>query len=278
MPTTRRLLTALLAALFFCGLSALRVEGAEDDPVTPEQLKEAVINVQRAEYEFVKASIELEQLRGRDKVAHLQEHLEKIKSSLAEKGVLVEDNDTFVQKWLVLGPIPVDEKVNEHDEEHCKSMLDRLYVPADARPKLDDTAKIDGTEFSWKDVPVDEYYVDLAKFAEDASKKSENAAYLGVVYVTCEAEQTEVKLAIGSDDDSVWRLNGTEVIRAYEGRGVDKDQNTAENLTLKKGVNVLAFTVLNGEGGSAAAARFLDKDNHNLTGVTYSTQPPETAN
>jgi hypothetical protein len=271
MPTTPRLLAVFAGAMILCGGSVLR---AEDDPVTPEQLKEAETNVQRAEYEFVKASIELEQLRSRDKVAHLQERLEKIKSALAEKGVAVEDNDTFIQKWLVLGPIPVDEKVGEHNEESCKAMLDRLYVSAEARPKMDDTAKIDSQELTWTEADVDEYYVDLAKFAEDKSKNSENAAFLGIVYVSSEDERNDVKLAIGSDDDSVWRLNGTEVIRAYEGRGVDKDQNTAENLTLRKGINVLTFTVLNGDGGCAAAARLLDKENHPLKGVAYSTAMP----
>ena len=101
-----------------------------------------------------------------------------------------------------------------------------------------------------------------------------HAAYLGVAYITTEDEVTGVKLSIGSDDDSVWRLNGEEVIRAYNGRGVEKDQDSANDLTLKQGVNVLSFTVLNGEGPTAAAARFVDENGNPIKGLKVSLTPP----
>ena len=56
---------------------------------------------------------------------------------------------------------------------------------------------------------------------------------------------------------------------------VGKDENTAEDLTLKKGANVLRFTVLNGGNPMAAAARFLDKDGNVLKGITFAVVPPE---
>ena len=35
-----------------------------------------------------------------------------------------------------------------HDEDSCKEMLDRLYVPADATPRADDKATVDGKELT----------------------------------------------------------------------------------------------------------------------------------
>ena len=113
------------------------------------------------------------------------------------------------------------------------------------------------------------------KVAADASAEPEHAAFLGVVYIMSEHDAAGVKLSIGSDDDSVWRLNGREVIRAYEGRPVDKDQNQSDDLMLKKGVNVLTFTVLNGDGDCGAAARFLTSDGEPVPGLTASLTPPK---
>ena len=73
----------------------------------------------------------------------------------------------------------------------------------------------------------------------------------------------------------MWRLNGKEVIRVYEGRAIDKDQDKSKPLTLKKGVNVLSFAVINGDGPAGAAARFLDKSGNPVKNLTISLTPPE---
>ena len=82
----------------------------------------------------------------------------------------------------------------------------------------------------------------------------------------------EVTLAIGSDDDSLWRVNGQEVIRVYAGRAVDKDQDKSKPLTLKQGPNVIHFVLINGD--ARVAARFLDKDSNPIKGLTVSLTPP----
>ena len=146
-------------------------------------------------------------------------------------------------------------KFSNHDEESNKEFLDRHYVPARTTPRDGDKANIDDADLTWDHRSgASEYFVDLAKVAADQQLDAEHAAYLGVAYITSDEEVANVKLSIGSDDDSVWRLNGKEVIRSYNGRGIDKDQDSAEELTLKQGVNVLTFTVLNGDGPTAAAA------------------------
>ena len=185
------------------------------------------------------------------------------------------DAEGFIRNWLVLGPIHLDEKVGNHDEASCKEFLDRQYVPADGKPKEGDKETIDGMEYNWKPLEADDYFLDLAKFAADDGKDATNAALVGIVYVTSAEEVAAVKLAIGSDDDSLWRLNEAEVIRVYASRFIGKDENVAENLTLKKGVNVLRFTVLNGGNPCAAAARFFDVEGKPIKGLKYSVTPPE---
>jgi hypothetical protein len=237
-----------------------------------EQAPASDVKTTEAEIESIAAQIEEEKLRSARRIAELEDQLTEAREQLST--ITGTDGQGFIRNWLILGPVRVDEKVSNHDEESNKELLDRSYVPQQATPKDGDSATIDDAELTWKAVRSDDYFVDLAKVAAEQELDAEQSAYLGVAYITSEEEVTGVKLSIGSDDDSVWRLNGTEVIRSYGGRGVDKDQDAAEELTLKQGVNVLTFTVLNGQGPTAAAAHFVDEDGNPIRGLKVSLTPP----
>ncbi len=272
-PLRLRTAAITLAVLMSpCIYPCLAAEPTEN--ITAAQVREARVHVKQAEVDLIRAHLDLKQLEGQRDVERLQEQLHTAEAALAELNKAAAQADGFVMKWLVLGPVALDEKVSNHDEASCKDFLDRQYIPADATPNDGDKTTIDNAELTWKTVEAEDYYIDLAKMADDAGKDPEHAAFVGIVYVISDEELAGVKIAVGSDDDSVWRLNGKEILRAYEGRDVQKDQQTADNLTLKKGVNVLSFTVLNGDGASAAAARVLDKDDNVPKGVTYGLKPP----
>src|SRR5207237_9502498 len=102
----------------------------------------------------------------------------------------------------------------------------------------------------------------------------EQVIFLRVAYSVADKYIDNVKLSIGSDDSSVWKLNGKEVIRVYAGRDCEKDTDKSQSLTLKKGVNVLEFAVTQGDGPTAAVARFLDKDDKPLKDITIGLTPP----
>jgi hypothetical protein len=230
------------------------------------------LKAREAEIDTIAAQIEQERIDSAKRIADLENQLNEARQQLA--AITATDSEGFIRNWLVLGPIHVDEKVSNHDEESNKDLLDRQYMPAASTPTDGDKLTVDETELTWTATKSPDYFVDLAKLAFDQELDGEHAAYLGVAYITSEEEVTGVKLCIGSDDDSVWRLNGKEVIRSYTGRGVDKDQDSADDLTLKQGVNVLTFTVLNGEGPSSAAARFVDEDGNPVRGLKVSLTPP----
>lgn len=243
--------------------------------VSDEQLATAEARAKEAEIAYLAATLKLEQLRTQRRVAELSLKLNDAQSTLTTLTSI--DAEGFIKKWLVAGPIHLDEKVSNHDEESNKDYLDREYVPAEQSPKEGDTFKIDDVELTWKSAEIGDFAVELNKIAEEEGADAEHAAYLGTAYIIADEQIDGVKLSVGSDDDSVWRLNGEEVIRAYGGRGIDKDQNEAEELTLKKGVNTLSFTVLNGEGPAAAAARFVDEDGNPVRGIKVTTTPPTEA-
>jgi hypothetical protein len=186
------------------------------------------------------------------------------------------DDEGFIRNFLVLAPIKLDAKVANHDEASCRPYLDREYCPGQktATPREGDPATIDGVPLAWTALAAEDFSTDLTQVAADAGKDAGHTAALGVIYVTSPREMSNVKLSIGSDDDSAWRLNGKEIIRFYGGRAIAKDQNKSDPQTLRQGINTLMFVVLNGDGPTAAAARFIDKDGNAVRELTVSLTPP----
>jgi len=187
------------------------------------------------------------------------------------------DDEGFIRNWVLLEPIALGDTANNHEEDTQKPMFNKQYFDGqkDGMPQDGDKVKVEGKDVTWHAHAAGDYAIDFEKIAADASKEPTNAMYFGVAYIMSPEQKDGVKLAIGSDDSSVWWLNGSEVIRVYSGRGVDKDQDQAENLTLKKGLNVLRFAVINGDGPAGACARFLDKGGSPLKEITILGAPPK---
>jgi hypothetical protein len=187
------------------------------------------------------------------------------------------DDEGFIRNWVLLEPIALGDTAATHEEDTQKPMFNKQYFEGqkDGMPQDGEKVKVDGKDAIWHAHTASDYAIDFEKIAADASKEPTNAMYFGVAYILSTDQKDGVKLAIGSDDSSVWWLNGNEVIRVYSGRGVDKDQDQAENLTLKKGLNVLHFAVINGDGPAGACARFLDKGGNPVKEITILGGPPK---
>jgi len=192
----------------------------------------------------------------------------------ADAGKTYKPNDEgFIVNWLVLDPIKLPEAAATHEEDSQKEFLNKEFFKGqkEATPKDGDKVTVDGKERAWHARPTDDDALSFEDFADDIT----NSLFMGVAYIICDNDMPDVKLAIGSDDSSMWMLNGKEVIRVYEGRAVDKDQNTSPALSLRKGMNVLCFAVINGDGPAGACARFVDKDGNPIKSFTVSLTPPE---
>jgi len=178
------------------------------------------------------------------------------------------DDEGFIRNWLVLDGIQLDEKAANHDEDNQKEFFTKEQWAGQkaAKPKDGDKVKVGNSELKWKATQYDD---SLCAFPEQ-----DNTMYIAVTYIMCDADMDGVKLKIGSDDSSIWLLNGKEIIRVFSGRGVEKDQDTSGAVKLTKGCNVLMGQVINGGGPTGMCARFVDKDDKPVKNVTISLTPP----
>ena len=178
------------------------------------------------------------------------------------------DDEGFIRNWLVLDAIQLDEKAGNHDEDNQKDFFTKEQWAGQkaCKPKEGDKAKVGNSELKWKAVQVDDFKVE--------PEAQDNSMYIAVAYIVCENDVPDVKLKIGSDDRSIWLLNGKEIVRVFSGRGVDKDQDTSGAVKLNKGCNVLMGQTINGGGPTGFCARFCDKEDKAVKNVTISLTPP----
>ena len=167
------------------------------------------------------------------------------------------DDEGFIQRWLVLAPIPLAENQSGADA------LDKEQVKDEAKlkPKAGDKVKVGDKELTWKEHACKEHLLD---FNGLLGGQTEDSVAYAVTYIVAPDEMKGVKMKTGSDDQVKVYLNGKEVFKHAEARPADKDQDTTE-VTLKKGVNVLVVKVVNEKVDWSFCVRFTDKDDKPLT-------------
>lgn len=178
------------------------------------------------------------------------------------------DDQGFIRHWLVLGPIALGPQAGDHTEASQRPFFDREWVPNQkgVQPRHNDKVAVNGQEISWQMTDSENLVLDFGA--------ADNSLHLAAAYVVAEAEMPDLTLAIGSDDSSIWWLNGQEVIRVYAGRGYGPDQDrSAKPVALRKGGNVLLAGVINGGGPTGLCARFLDKAGNPVKGIAAGGSP-----
>jgi hypothetical protein len=180
----------------------------------------------------------------------------------------VPDANGFMQRWLILEPIPVSGQT----ESIVRAAVKTEYFPDQFTVIPHDGGKvtIGDKELIWHAIDTNDYNLNLNYFAKAFGKTSDNALFWAVTIVNCPQDMPGVRLAIGSNAASVWWVNGKEVAGIYGDRQTVIDDGVSKRLTLKKGPNVVRCAVVNGSGASDFCARFLDKEDKPLKGFTLS--------
>jgi hypothetical protein len=172
----------------------------------------------------------------------------------------------FLQDWLILAPIPLSPGQTGADG------LDQQQVPDEARlqPRAGDEVRVGGKAYAWRKHQARDYFVD---FNGVLAQRTEYCVAYAVCYVVTDEARKELQLKVGSDDQAKVYLNGREVYQYRKVRHVLRDEDTVENVSLNKGMNVLVFKVVNEKVDWKGCVRFVDKDGRPVQGLRVSLTP-----
>ena len=175
------------------------------------------------------------------------------------------DADGYIRDWVMLAPIAL------RDGETCAEALLKEQIPNEAglRPKAGDTIKVGGKELTWRNVTATTNYFD---FNEALKSINDHAAGYMVTYIECEQETPDVILAVASNDQGRIYFNGVDIYAFTEARPLMLDADKGK-VTLRKGVNVIVFKVLNEQNSWQGAIRLLDKSGAPLKDLKIKLSP-----
>ncbi len=174
--------------------------------------------------------------------------------------------DGFIQRWVILEPI----RASGVTDSAVQAAVKKDYFPNQFTviPKDGDKVTFGDAELTWHAVDTKNYNVNLYHFSYALNKPTSDVLFWAVTIVNCPEEMKDVRLAIGSNDASVWWVNGQEVIGIYGDRQTVIDDGISKKLTLKKGLNVIRCAVHNQGGATDFCARFLDAQDKPIKGIT----------
>ena len=173
----------------------------------------------------------------------------------------------FLQRWLVLEPIPA----NGVTQSAVQAMVKKEYFPNQFTviPHDGDKVTVNGTELTWHALDTKFFNFSTYHYGFMFNKPTTANVLMWVVtIVNCPEEMHNVRLAIGSNDASVWWVNGQEVIGIYGDRPNIIDDGVSKKLTLKKGANVIRCALHNQQGMNDFCARFLDANDKPISNLT----------
>ncbi len=173
----------------------------------------------------------------------------------------------FLQRWLILDPITGVQGVSQ---SAVQASVKREFFPNQMTviPKDGDKVTVNGSELTWRALDSSVYNMNLYHYAHIYNTSFANVLFWAVTVVNSPVEMHDVRLAVGSNDASVWWFNGQEVTGLYGDRPSIIDDGVSKRLTLKKGANIIRGAIHNQQGQVDFVVRLLDANDNPITNVT----------
>jgi len=179
--------------------------------------------------------------------------------------VLGLDSEGYIRDWVMLAPIPLPAGGAAGD----LILREQLKDEANLKPKDGDALTVQGRPLTWKRVVASTNYVD---FNAVLKSLNDHAAGFMVTYVECDKDMPDVTMAVASNDQGRIYFNGVDIYAFTDARPLMLDADKGR-VTLKKGVNVIVFKIINEQNSWQGAMRLLDKTGAPLKNVTIRVSP-----
>jgi hypothetical protein len=175
------------------------------------------------------------------------------------------DQEGYIQTWLLLAPIPLA------DGQSAADALGREQVKDEAglQPKAGDKVQAGGKELAWRPYQAKDFFFDFNDFL---GKQTENSVGYAVCYLDVPEEMKDILLKTGSDDQARVYLNGKEILKQTADRELQADEDSTQ-VTLRKGMNVLVFKVINETEDWSGCARFTDQNGRVIKNLRVKATP-----
>lgn len=171
------------------------------------------------------------------------------KASAAE--ALKPDSEGYIRHWVMLAPIALAEGETGSEAIFKEQIRDEAAF----RPKAGDKVKVGGKELTWQNITASTNYFDFTAIVKSLNDRTAGYA---VTYIECETEKPDVIMAVASNDEGRIYFNGVDIYVFGEPRTLMLDADKGK-VTLKKGINVVVFKIINEQGNWQGAMRLLDK-------------------
>ena len=184
---------------------------------------------------------------------------------LGAADALQPDSEGYIRHWLMLAPIALPEDETGSDA----TFREQIKNEAALRPRAGDKVKIRGKELTWQNITAATNYFDFSAILK--SVNDHVAGYM-VTYIECETEKPDVIMAVASNDEGRIYFNGVDIYAFSEPRPLMLDADKGR-VTLKKGVNVVVFKIINEQNSWQGAMRLLDKTGSPLKDLKIKLSP-----
>ena len=175
------------------------------------------------------------------------------------------DSEGYIRHWIMLAPLALREGETGSDA----IFKDQIRDEAALRPRAGDKVKIHGKELVWQNITAATNYFDFNAILKTVN---DHAAGYMVTYLECETDKPDVIMAVASNDEGRIYFNGVDIYAFSEPRTLMLDTDKGR-ISLKKGVNVVVFKVINELNSWQGAMRLLDKTGAPLKGVKIKLSP-----
>ena len=161
------------------------------------------------------------------------------------------DAEGYIRHWVMLAPIALPEGTT------CSEAILKEQIKDEAalQPKAGDKVKVGGKELTWQNITASTNYFDFNAILKTINDRA--AGYM-VTYIECETEKPDVIMAVASNDQGRIYFNGVDIYAFSEPRPLMLDADKGK-VTLKKGLNVVVFKIINEQNNWQGAMRLLDK-------------------
>ena len=175
------------------------------------------------------------------------------------------DAEGYIRRWVMLAPISLPE--GETGSEAI--FKEQIKGEAALQPRAGDKVKVGGKELTWQNITASTNYFDFTAIVKTLNEREAGYA---VTYIESATEQSDVIMAVASNDEGRIYFNGVDIYVFGEPRTLMLDADKGK-VTLKKGLNVVVFKIINEQGNWQGAMRLLDKGGAPLKNVRIKLTP-----